>query len=196
MKRKGIIFVLSSPSGGGKTTIRRELLKQLPELSFSISATSRRPRSGEKEGKDYFFISREEFDKKIEKGEFVEWAEVHGQGYGTPRQLLEETFRSGRDIILDIDVQGALQIKKEYKESRLIFLLPPSLETLADRLRERKTDDEEEIKRRLAQAKEEIASLKEYDYAVVNCHLSQAVEEVQAIIIAERCQVGRLQGAG
>lgn len=186
MKRKGIIFVISSPSGGGKTTICRELLKQLPELGYSISVTSRHPRSLEKEGKDYFFISKAEFDEKIKKGDFVEWAEVHGHHYGTPRSPLEETLHSGRDIILDIDVQGALQIKKEYKKSCLIFLLPPSLGTLASRLKERKTDNEKEIEKRLAKAQEEMASLKEYDYVVVNQELSRAVEEVKAIYMVAK----------
>lgn len=189
MKRKGIIFIISSPSGGGKTTICRELLKQLPELGYSISMTSRSPRLGEKEGKDYFFISKEEFDEKISKGEFVEWAQVHGYHYGTPRPFLEEVLRSDRDTILDIDVQGALQIKKEYKTSCLIFLLPPSLETLASRLRKRKTDDKKEIEKRLGKAQEEITFLKEYDYAIVNQELSQAVEEAKAIITAERCRM-------
>ncbi|MCD5401994.1 guanylate kinase, partial [candidate division NPL-UPA2 bacterium] len=188
MKRKGTIFVISSPSGGGKTTICRKLLKELPELNYSISTTSRSPRPGEKEGKDYFFISGEEFSEKIRKSEFAEWAKVHGHGYGTPRQFLEEALRSGRDIILDIDVKGALQIKEKYKESRLIFLLPPSLETLAARLKKRKTDDGKEIEKRLARAQEEMAFLKEYDYAVVNRNLSQAVKEVKAIITAERCR--------
>lgn len=194
MKRKGIIFVISSPSGGGKTTIRRELLKQLPELNYSISVTGRCPRSGEKEGKDYFFISEDEFHKKIEKNKFAEWAEVHGHLYGTPRKFLEESIRSGRDIILDIDVRGALQIKKGYGESCLVFLRPPSLKTLAARLKKRKTDDEREIKKRLAGAKEELTFLKEYDYIVVNQKLSQAVEEIKAIITAERCRVERMSG--
>lgn len=192
MQRKGIIFVISSPSGGGKTTICQRILKGSPELNYSISVTSRRPRSGEKDGKDYFFISEEEFDEKIGKGEFAEWAEVHGHRYGTPRKFLEEALRSGRDIILDIDVKGALQIKEKYKESCLIFLLPPSLETLAARLKKRKTDDEKEIEKRLAKAKEELSFLKEYDYAVVNRNLSQAVEEVRTIITAERCRVERM----
>ena len=192
MKREGIIFVISSPSGGGKTTICRIILKESPELSYSISVTSRCPRLGEEDGKDYFFISKEEFDKKIGKGEFAEWAEVHGHRYGTPRNSLEEALRSGRDIILDIDVKGALKIKERYKGSCLIFLLPPSLETLAARLKKRKTDDEKDIEKRLAKAKEEMAFLKEYDYAVVNQNLSKAVEEVRAIITAERCRVRRM----
>ncbi len=189
MKRKGIIFVISSPSGGGKTTICRKLRKEMPELNYSISVTSRRPRSGEKDGKDYFFISEEEFKKKIENSEFAEWAEIHGHRYGTPHKFLEEALRSGQDIILDIDVKGALQIKEKYKKACLIFLLPPSLETLAARLKKRKTDDKKDIEKRLTRAREELAFLKKYDYAVVNQNLSLAVEEVKAIITAERCRI-------
>ena len=191
MKRKGIIFVISSPSGGGKTTICRKILSDSPDLAYSVSVTNRRPRSGEKEGKDYFFISDEEFSGRIEKGEFAEWAEVHGHSYGTPRSFLEQSLSSGRDIILDIDVRGALRIKKEYHESCLIFILPPSLKTLAARLKARGTEDKKEIEKRLARAKEELTFLKDYDYVVVNRDLSQAVEEVKSIITAERCRVGR-----
>ncbi len=191
MKKKGIIFVISSPSGGGKTTICRKILSDSPDLAYSISVTNRHPRSGEKEGKDYFFISDKEFARRIEKGEFSEWAEVHGHCYGTPRSFLENSLSSGRDIILDIDVQGALRIKKEYREACLIFILPPSLKPLATRLKARGTDDKKEIEKRLARAKEELTFLKDYDYAVVNRSLSRAVEEVKSIITAERCRVGR-----
>lgn len=197
MKRKGIIFVISSPSGGGKTTIREEILKEPrsfgADLNYSVSVTSRPPRSGEKEGKDYFFISEEEFCRRLEKGEFAEWAEVHGHRYGTPRQFLEKSLSSGRDIILNIDVQGALQVKKLYEDACLIFLLPPSLKTLAARLKKRKTDDEKEVEKRLARAREELTFLKAYDYAVVNEKLSQAVGEIKAIITAERCRTGRMK---
>jgi guanylate kinase len=191
MKKKGIIFVISSPSGGGKTTICRKVLKGSSDLTYSISVTNRPPRSGEKEGKDYFFISDEEFARRIEKGEFAEWAEVHGHCYGTPRSFLEKSLSSGRDTILDIDVRGAFRIKKKYRESCLIFILPPSLKTLAARLKARGTDDKKEIEKRLARAKEELTFLKDYDYAVVNRNLSRAVEEVKSIITAERCRVGR-----
>ena len=192
MKRKGIIFVISSPSGGGKTTICRELLKESPGLNYSISVTSRPPREGEEEGKDYFFISEEEFNERIRRNEFAEWAEVHGHRYGTPHRFLEKAAGSGQDIILDIDVKGALQLRKEYRDSCLIFLLPPSPEILAARLRKRKTDDEKEIERRLAIAREELSFLGEYDYAVVNRNLSQAVEKIKAIITAEGCRVKRI----
>ncbi|NOX97607.1 MAG: guanylate kinase [Nitrospirae bacterium] len=194
MKRKGILFVVSSPSGGGKTTICRELMKWSPELNYSISVTSRPARAGEKEGKDYYFVSEKEFEERRGRDEFAEWAEVHGHRYGTPRKFLDEALSSGKDIILDIDVKGALQIKDEYKESScLIFLLPPSLETLATRLKKRNTDNAREVEKRLAKAKEEISFLKEYHYVVVNQKLSQAVQEVQAIITAERCRVGRIK---
>ncbi len=117
MKRKGISFVISSPSGGGKTTVCQEILKELSDVAYSISVSSRRPRPGEKDGRDYFFVSEEEFDKRIQRDEFAEWAQVHGHRYGTPGKFLEETLNAGRDIILDIDVQGALKIKERYEEA-------------------------------------------------------------------------------
>ncbi len=189
MKRKGILFVISSPSGGGKTTVCQEILKELSDLAYSISVTSRRPRPGEKEGRDYFFVSEEEFDNRVERDEFAEWAQVHGHRYGTPGKFLEETLNAGGDIILDIDVQGALKIKERYESACLIFLLPPSFEVLASRLKGRKTDDETEVEERLRRAREELASRKHYHHAVVNRQLSQTVEEVKAIITAERRRV-------
>ncbi len=191
MKRRGILFVISSPSGGGKTTVCQEIRKELSDLAYSISVTSRRPRPGEKEGRDYFFVSEEEFDGRIERDELAEWARFSGHRYGTPRQLLEETLNAGRDILLAIDVQGALQIKERYKSACLIFLLPPSFEVLASRLKRRKTDDESEVEERLRRAKEELAFRKHYHHTVVNRDLPQAVEEIKAIISAERCRVGR-----
>ncbi|MCK4261621.1 guanylate kinase [bacterium] len=186
MKRRGILFVISSPSGGGKTTICQEILEELSELAYSISVTSRRPRPGERDGRDYFFVSEEEFDKKIERDEFAEWAQVHGHRYGTPRQFLEETLNYGRDIILDIDVQGALKIKERYKEACLIFLLPPSFKVLASRLKRRRTDDKTEVELRLRRAREELAFLKHYHHTVFNRELSQAIEEIKSIITAEK----------
>ena len=191
MKRRGILFVISSPSGGGKTTVCQEILKQLPDLAYSISVTSRRPRPREKEGRDYFFVSEEEFDKRIQRDEFAEWARFSGYRYGTPGQFLEETLNAGQDILLDIDVQGTLKIKEGYESACLIFLLPPSFEVLASRLKGRRTDNQTEVEERLRRAKEELASRKHYHHAVVNRELPQTVEEVKAVIAAERRRVGK-----
>jgi len=180
-----ILFVLSSPSGGGKTTIRRAVLKELPQLAYSVSYTSRSPRPGEVEGVDYFFISREEFEEKIKREEFIEWAEVHGNLYGTSRKFIDDQLSSGKDVLLDIDVQGANEIKKKKGNSVcLIFLLPPSLEVLRSRLIKR-GESEEEIKRRLSRARFEMEMLEQYNYKVVNYDLSQAVRDVSSIITSQ-----------
>jgi len=177
--------VLSSPSGGGKTTIRRAVLKELPQLAYSVSYTSRSPRPGEVEGVDYFFISREEFEEKIKREEFIEWAEVHGNLYGTSRKFIDDQLSSGKDVLLDIDVQGANEIKKKKGDSVcLIFLVPPSFEVLRSRLIKR-GESEEEIKRRLSRARFEMEMLEQYNYKVVNYDLSQAVRDVSSIITSQ-----------
>lgn len=179
-----LLFVLSSPSGGGKTTICRAVLKRLPQLAYSISSTSRSPRPGEVEGKDYFFISREEFKKKIKREEFIEWTEVYGNLYGTSQKFIDAQLSSGKNVLLDIDIQGAQQIKKKSDSACLIFLLPPSFEVLRSRLIKR-GELEEEIKRRLSHARLEMEMLQAYDHRIVNYDLSQAVSDVCSIITSQ-----------
>jgi guanylate kinase len=153
--------------------------------------TTRPPRSEESNGKDYLFVSREDFEKKIEQGEFAEWAVVHGNLYGTPKKTLEEAINAGIDVILDVDVQGAIRIKEKYKEGVLIFIAPPSMEELRARLEKRNTESEEAIKQRLEEAKKELEWLPKYDYYIVNHRIKDTVSKVKAIIEAEKCRVNR-----
>lgn len=182
------IFVLSSPSGGGKTTIRNCFLKQC-SLTNSISCTTRPPRQGEKDKKDYFFVSERVFKRKIEKDEFAEWARVLGNYYGTPKQFLEKEIKK-RDVLLGIDVKGARQIKRVYKEQAvLIFITPPSLKELKKRLKNRKTENRKEIARRLKLASQEMKQINRYDYLVINKDLKGCVENIKAIIKAEEHRI-------
>ncbi len=185
--RRGLVLVVSAPSGAGKTTLCRKLLATDPEISFSVSYTTRRPRPKEKNGVDYFFVDENTFQKMINQGLFLEWAWVHGHFYGTAQKQVEEALTSGRDVLLDIDVQGALQVRQRLgRDAVLVFILPPSLEELERRLRARGTEEEEILKRRLAAAKEEIAKANEFDYLVLNDHLEEAFSNFYAILIAER----------
>lgn len=190
MEGKGIVFVISAPSGTGKTTLIRELLRRLPGLTFSVSYTTRPPRPGEADGVDYRFVSREEFLRMVEEGAFVEWAEVHGDLYGTPKGALDPP--PGKDVILDIDPQGARRVKELRPDAVLIFILPPSLEELERRLRERKKDPEEVIRQRLANARNELEQIKMYDYTVVNDNVDRALQYLSAIVLAERSKTSRL----
>lgn len=185
-KEKSLIIVVSAPSGSGKTTIVEEVLKQMEGLRRSISFTTRPPREGEKNGRDYIFISEEEFKKRIDEGDFLEWEKNFGNYYGTSAEQLTKAQRQGDDIILSIDVRGGSSVKDKFPESISIFIVPPSEEVLASRLRKRKTDDPAEIDRRLAEAKRELDSSSEYDYLVVNDKLDEAVEEVRQIITSAR----------
>ena len=193
MNDKGMIVVVSSPSGTGRTTIIERVLREDSRLRYSTSVTTRPQRPGEKEGKDYFFVSEKEFKQRIERGEFVEWAEVHGFMYATPRAPLVETVQQGGVIILDIDIQGAMQVKEKFPHCVTIFVAPPSLESLEQRLRNRGTDSEELIKRKLQDALREMAKIPEYDYLIVNEDLDTAVRQLQAILEAERCRTKRAQ---
>jgi len=184
----GDIFVITAPSGTGKTTLVRLLLSSLPNLVFSISYTTRSPRPNEVHGKDYFFVTKEEFEKMITAGEMIEWAEVYGNYYGTSARFLQETIEKGKDILLDIDIQGAKQVKQRFPQAVLIFLLPPSLEELERRLKKRATDAIEVIQKRLAEARTEIAAAKEFDYIVVNDILEKALEELKAIVLATKAK--------
>lgn len=189
-KRKGKIFVISAPSGSGKTTLCEQLLSLDPKgLLRSISATTRPPRAGERKGKDYFFISREAFESKRKKGAFLEWAKVLGNFYGTPREWVEKRLREGKDVILSIDVQGAMQVKKKCPATVLIFVLPPSFKSLKERLRKRSTESNKEISERLNLARQEVSYLPQYDYAVVNDTIKRATEKLKAIVVAERCKI-------
>jgi len=191
--RQGILFILSAPSGAGKTTLSRQLLSVVPNLHPSISYTTRAPRKGEVGGRDYHFISEDQFTRLRAAGAFAEWAQVHGALYGTIRAPLDEALACGQDLLLDIDVQGARQLKTCYAAAVSIFVLPPSWQTLEHRLRKRGTDHEEIIARRLQRAREEAGELSAYDYMIVNDSVERAVATLLAIIEAERARVSRLQ---
>ena len=185
----GILFIISAPSGSGKTTLTNELLSLVPGLQFSISYTTRPPRGSEQNGREYFFVSKEEFEEMIRRGEFLEHACVFGYYYGTARRFLDDARNSGRDLVLDIDVQGAAQVAK-MPEAVSIFILPPSREVLEFRLRNRShfehMDSEEIIRRRLEGARKEIENYRNYDYILVNDRLEQSIAQLKAIVAAER----------
>jgi len=180
---KGYVYILSAPSGTGKTTVGNLLLKELPFLERVITATTRKPRAGEVDGKDYYFLSEEDFLNKIESGFFLEWAKVYRYYYGTPKSEIERIISQGKDALLIIDVQGAFQVKKLLPNAVGIFLLPPSLEELERRLTQR---GEREIRERLEWAKKELPCARFFDYAVVNDQLEKTVEEIKAIMVANR----------
>jgi guanylate kinase len=190
-KGQGILFVISAPSGAGKTTLLGKVMEQVAGLSFSVSHTTREPRSSERDGKDYHFVSLEAFQKMIEGGEFIEWAEVLGNRYGTVLRNLQNLDSGGIDILLDIDTQGARKIKEKIGSAVFIFLLPPSPETLRERLLRRGLDSSETIERRLANAWREMKEAVWYDYVIVNEEVESAVEQLKAIILAERSRKRR-----
>ncbi len=189
---QGLLIVISGSSGVGKGTICRELRKRFPDIEYSVSATTRKPRAGEVNASDYYFYTKEDFEKLIENDELLEWARVYDNYYGTPRKYVEELIASGKDCILEIDVQGALQVKKKKPEAVLIFILPPSKDELIRRITCRGTEEAEEIKKRMKQVDEELAHLPDYHYVVVNEELEEAVYKIQAIITAERCRSDRV----
>lgn len=189
---KGLLFVVSAPSGAGKTTLCREVVTQVPGLRHSVSYTTRKPRPTEVDGRDYYFLDEGGFRKKAERGEFIEWAEVHGHLYGTSWDQLLLHSEQGVDLILDIDAQGAMQLKKKEVEGVFIYILPPSFEVLKARLMERRSDAPEEINRRLRKAREEIWSYREYSYLIINDDVKRARSELQAVIVAERIRMKRM----
>lgn len=183
---RGSIVVISAPSGAGKSTLIRHLLGAIPDLGFSVSYTTRPPRVGEEHGRDYFFVSRKVFEGMIARHEFVEWADVYGHLYGTARKQLHAAQAAGRDILLDIDVQGHRQVRERLPEAISVFILPPSFRELARRLRSRRSDTSDQVERRLCTAREEINHWPEYDYLVVNDSLANAIQVLRGIVQAAR----------
>jgi guanylate kinase len=186
------LFVVSAPSGAGKTTLCREVRRLLPDLAYSVSVTTRGPRPSEINGVDFDFVSEAEFGALLEAGTFAEWATVHGHRYGTRASALEATLAAGADVLLDIDAQGAAQLRARYPEAVLVFIVAPSMAELEQRLRERRSDAEADIARRLRRSREEIALWRHYDYLIVNRDLKEAIDHLMAIIQAERCRTTRL----
>lgn len=188
MRRAGLVFVVSAPSGAGKTSLCRAVTGSLDNLMHSVSYTTRAPRAGEMDGRDYYFVTPSRFRDMVAGGDFAEWAEVHGNMYGTSRRILDDMVSKGVDVILDIDTQGAKQIKERYGKAVFLFIMPPSMEILEERLRNRGSDNEAEIQRRMRRAYDEIRDYGMYDYVVVNRDFERALSELRSIIIAERCK--------
>jgi len=191
-ERRGILFIISAPSGTGKTTLCKQLTANIPGLWHSISFTTRKPRPGEEHGREYFFTDEATFQTMIDRHEFVEWALVYGQLQGPPRKTVGEKIDQGIDVLLEIDVQGAMQVKKKFEDAVSIFILPPSMADLRQRLLTRASDSSDEIQRRLQKVKEEVWCFREYYYIVRNDDLAQSLRELQSIFVAERLKTKRM----
>jgi guanylate kinase len=192
-KPRGLLIVVSSPSGAGKTTLCRRLIDEFPDIVFSVSYTTRPQRRGEEEGVDYHFVDRPTFDAMVAREEFAEWAEVHGNAYGTTVQAVQQALEGGRHVLFDIDYQGGRQIKASFeREAVLVFVLPPSLSELERRLRQRATDESEVIERRLAKARDELGQYGIYQYLIVNDDLPRAYDRLRAIYLAAQCNIDRV----
>jgi len=191
LSKKGKLFVITAPSGTGKTAIIDIIRKKVEGIGYSVSHTTRPPRRGEVNGVHYCFVAREDFEKMIEAHEFVEWAIVYDHLYGTPVSSVESTLSSGRDLLLDLDIQGAQEIKKQFPAATLIFILPPSLKILHGRLKRRSAQDDTNIALRMEKAVEEIRKCRDYHFLIVNDDLNQAAREVEAIIVAQRARTER-----
>lgn len=192
IRRRGALVVVSAPSGAGKTTLCQRVRALVPNLFYSVSYTTRSPRPGEVDGVDFHFVSEPVFLAMRDRDELAEWAQVHGNLYGTPARPLEEALARGEDVLLDIDTQGARQLRKRYPEAVTVFIMAPSLAELAARLRERKSDAPGEIERRLERAREEMAAWREYDYLIINRDVTEAVGRLATIIQGERWRTSRL----
>ena len=192
VKRRGTLFVVSAPSGAGKTTLCRELRLRVPGVSYSVSVTTRAPRPGEIDGIDFEFVDEGRFREMITAGEFAEHAVVHGHLYGTRASTLERALAGGTDVLLDIDTQGATRLREHAPEAVQIFIVAPSMAVLEQRLRERRSDNDSDITRRLWRAREEIALWRQYDYLIVNRDVKEALDQLEAIVVAERNRTSRL----
>lgn len=186
---KGRLFVISGPSGAGKGSISKRILAEVPDLVYSVSMTTRPPRPDEVGGRNYYFVTREEFEKTLAEDGLLEYAQVYGEYYGTPRAMVMEALSEGKDVVLEIDIQGAMNIRRTYPKGVLIFILPPSMGELRKRITGRGSESEGSIELRLGEALKEIAYIDKYDYCVVNGDLDEAVERVKAIITAEHSRV-------
>ncbi|MBS1125404.1 MAG: gmk [Nitrospirae bacterium] len=191
--RDGILFVVSAPSGAGKTTLCKGITESLENLTHSISYTTRKPRPGETDGRDYYFVTADRFRDMVQAGDFAEYAEVHANLYGTSKRVLADMIREGVDVILDIDTQGARQIKSHFTTAVFVFIMPPSMAILEERLRNRKSDREDEIRKRMRRAVDEIRDYGLYDYIVVNRDFERALSELRSIVVAERCRTKLLR---
>jgi len=191
MARPGILIVLSGPSGTGKGTICKELLQNYSNINYSISTTTRSPRAGEVNGLNYRFIAKEEFQSMVQNDELLEWAEVYGNYYGTPRRYVTELLHSGKDVVLEIDTQGAMQIKAKFPQGVFIYIVPPSIDELANRINKRGSDSPEAIEKRLGCVRYELSCAYHYNYIVVNDQVAEATTRISAIINAEKCRVDR-----
>lgn len=192
-QRDGILFVVSAPSGAGKTTLCKGITESLENLTHSISYTTRKPRPGETDGRDYYFVTADRFRDMVQAGDFAEYAEVHANLYGTSKRVLADMIREGVDVILDIDTQGARQIKSHFTTAVFVFIMPPSMAILEERLRNRKSDREDEIRKRMRRAVDEIRDYGLYDYIVVNRDFERALSELRSIVVAERCRTKLLR---
>jgi len=189
----GILFVISGPSGVGKTSIIRSVLERVERVVFSVSCTTRKQRPGEIHGVDYYFVSHEEFEKMIKENKFIEWAKVHDNYYGTPAEMVYDNIKKGFDVILDIDVQGALTVKSNFSGAKFIFIAPPSYEVLRERLKKRGTESEDKIQRRLETAKKELTFIPEFEYLIINEDLEESIKNLSSIIFAERLKYIRIK---
>lgn len=196
MTNKGLLIVISGPSGAGKGTLCKSLLEKHSDIKLSVSCTTRLPRNNEKHGINYFFVPREEFLGMIERDEFLEHAQVYDNYYGTPRSYVESTLNSGNDVILEIDIQGALRVKEKYPEGVFVFIMPPSMEELKNRIKKRGSETEESLLKRFKAAFDEINYVSRYNYVVMNDFVEDAVKKLEGIIIAEKCRVDRMKDSG
>jgi guanylate kinase len=192
---RGDLFVISAPSGTGKTTLVKQLLERLPDLDFSVSYTTRPQRRGETEGVDYHFVDKATFEQMTRDNEFLEWATVHGESYGTSARLVDQSLAQGHDVLLDIDTQGAASIRRLRRDATLIFILPPSFDALRQRLQGRGLDGATEVDRRLRNARQEMEKYRDYDYLIVNDSVDQALARLEAVVLAHRSRVARTASA-